>query len=136
MVAETLGSDVAEGRYAGGHGGGGASSHRNRDLPVLGHGRLNQLVQDLGPAVFSAVIERHNAVLRDAFGRHGATERGTQGDSSLVMFPEAPAAVAAAAEAQRALKATEWPADIAVHVRMGLQPRPPPGWAATALRST
>jgi predicted ATPase/class 3 adenylate cyclase len=79
-----------------------------------------RLVQDLGPTTFTEVLERHNAVLREAFGRHGATERGTQGDSFLVMFPEAPAAVAAAADAQRALAGTEWPAAAMVRVRMGL----------------
>ena len=36
------------------------------------------------------------------------------------MFPEAPAAVAAAADAQRALAGTEWPAAAVVRVRMGL----------------
>ena len=79
-----------------------------------------RLVQDLGPAVFTEVLERHNAVLREAFGRHGATERGTQGDSFLVMFPEAPAAVAAAADAQRALAGADWPVATGVRVRMGL----------------
>jgi predicted ATPase/class 3 adenylate cyclase len=79
-----------------------------------------RLVQDLGPAVFTEVLERHNAILRAAFGRHGATERGTQGDSFLVLFPEAPAAVAAAADAQRALDAAEWPAAAGIRVRMGL----------------
>ena len=79
-----------------------------------------RLVQDLGPAVFTEVLERHNAVLREAFGRHGATERGTQGDSFLVMFPEAPAAVAAAADAQRALAGAEWPVATGVRVRMGI----------------
>ncbi len=118
MVAETLGSDVP-----------------GRMLAAMAEGVLptgtvtflfsdmegsTRLVQDLGPAVFTEVIERHNAVLREAFGRHGATERGTQGDSFLVMFPEAPAAVAAAADAQRALAGTEWPAAVRVRVRMGL----------------
>ena len=79
-----------------------------------------RLVRDLGPAVFTEVLERHNALLREAFGRHGATERGTQGDSFLVMFPEAPAAVAAAADAQRALAASEWPEGATVGVRMGM----------------
>ena len=118
MVAETLGSDVP-----------------GRMLAAMAEGVLptgtvtflfsdmegsTRLVQDLGPAVFTEVLERHNAVLREAFGRHGATERGTQGDSFLVMFPEAPAAVAAAADAQRALAGTEWPAAAGVRVRMGL----------------
>ena len=79
-----------------------------------------RLVQELGPAVFTEILERHNALLREAFVRHGATERGTQGDSFLVMFPEAPPAVAAAADAQRALAGTDWPADATVRVRMGL----------------
>ena len=104
MVADTLGSDVS-----------------GRMLAVMAEGVLptgtvtflfsdmegsTRLVQDLGPAVFTEVIERHNAVLRDAFGRHGGTERWTQGDSFLVMFLGAPAAVAAAADAQRALAGT------------------------------
>jgi predicted ATPase/class 3 adenylate cyclase len=79
-----------------------------------------RLVQDLGPAVFTEVLERHNAALRAAFTAHGGVERGTQGDSFLVMFPEAPEAVAAAADAQRALAGGEWPAGIDVRVRMGL----------------
>jgi predicted ATPase/class 3 adenylate cyclase len=79
-----------------------------------------RLVRDLGPAVFTEILERHNQILRTAFTRHGATERGTQGDSFLVMFPEAPEAVAAAAEAQVALATERWPGDAAVRVRMGL----------------
>ena len=79
-----------------------------------------RLVQELGPAVFTDVLERHNAALRAAFARHGGVERGTQGDSFLVMFPEAPAAVAAAADAQKALARTDWPAGTDVRVRMGL----------------
>ena len=79
-----------------------------------------RLVQDLGPAVFTEVLERHNAALRTAFAAHNGVERGTQGDSFLVMFPEAPAAVAAAADAQQALARTDWPGGAAVRVRMGL----------------
>lgn len=79
-----------------------------------------RLVQDLGPARYTEVLERHNAVLRAAFATHAGTERGTQGDSFLVMFPEAPAAIAAAAEAQAAITRTPWPDDAPVRVRMGL----------------
>jgi predicted ATPase/class 3 adenylate cyclase len=79
-----------------------------------------RLVQEIGPAVFTDILERHNAILRAAFGAHRGTERGTQGDSFLVMFTEAPAAVAAAAEAQVALAQEAWPADADVRVRMGL----------------
>jgi class 3 adenylate cyclase len=79
-----------------------------------------RLVRDLGPAAFSELLERHNEILRAAFARHGAVERGTQGDSFLVMFPEAPAALAAAATAQRSLAEAEWPDHAPVRVRMGL----------------
>ncbi len=79
-----------------------------------------RLIQDVGPAAFKEILEQHNALLRGAFGAHGATERGTQGDSFLVMFSDAPSAVAAAAEAQRALAGNTWPRDAQVRVRMGL----------------
>jgi predicted ATPase/class 3 adenylate cyclase len=79
-----------------------------------------RLVQDLGPAAFTRILEQHNALLREAFAGHGGTERGTQGDSFLVLFPEAPAAIAAAAAAQTGLHAAGWPADATVRVRMGL----------------
>jgi predicted ATPase/class 3 adenylate cyclase len=79
-----------------------------------------RLVQEVGPAAFTRILERHNSILRAAFGAHGGIERGTQGDSFLVMFAEAPAAVAAAAEAQTAFAAEAWPDGIGVRVRMGL----------------
>ena len=50
-----------------------------------------RLVQELGATAYTELLERHNAILRAAFERHGGTERGTQGDSFLVTFPEAPA---------------------------------------------
>jgi predicted ATPase/class 3 adenylate cyclase len=79
-----------------------------------------RLVQDLGPAAFTQVLEQHNAILRDAFSRHGGVERGTQGDSFLVMFPEAPAAASAVAESQVALDKATWAGDTPIRVRMGL----------------
>ncbi len=79
-----------------------------------------RLVQDLGPAVFTQVLDQHNAILREAYSAHGGVERGTQGDSFLVMFREAPAAVSAAAWAQRALAEATWVTDAPVRVRMGL----------------
>jgi predicted ATPase/class 3 adenylate cyclase len=79
-----------------------------------------RLVQDLGPVHFTQILERHHAILREAFGAHGGVERGTQGDSFLVMFREAPAAVAAAVRAQTALDREPWPGGAPVRVRMGL----------------
>ena len=79
-----------------------------------------RLVQELGTTAYTELLEQHNAILRAAFEPHGGTERGTQGDSFLVMFPEAPAAIDAAVEAQRKLRAASWPAGADVRVRMGL----------------
>jgi len=47
-------------------------------------------------------------------------ERGTEGDSFFVAFPDAIGAVAAAAVATRDLAAVDWPTDAGVHVRIGL----------------
>ena len=41
-----------------------------------------RLVQDLGPAAYAELLERHNAILREVFARHGGIERGTQATSS------------------------------------------------------
>ncbi len=67
-----------------------------------------------------AVLERHRELLRAAFAANGGAEVGTEGDSFFVAFPTAPAAVAAAADAQRALAAEPWPEDSEVRVRIGL----------------
>jgi predicted ATPase/class 3 adenylate cyclase len=79
-----------------------------------------RLVQALGDA-FPALLERHQAVLRRAFEDGGGVEVATEGDSFFVVFPSAPAAIRAAAAAQRALAAEPWPAQAGeVRVRMGL----------------
>jgi predicted ATPase/class 3 adenylate cyclase len=79
-----------------------------------------RLVQDLGPAAFTQLLDQHNAILREAFAGYGGVERGTQGDSFLVMFREAPSAAWAAAEAQVSLDKASWPTSAPVRVRMGL----------------
>ena len=79
-----------------------------------------RLVQDLGPAVFTDVLERHNAILRGAFAHNAGVERGTQGDSFLVMFRDAAAALTAAAEAQTELATATWPEGAGIAVRMGI----------------
>ncbi|HEY6608249.1 MAG TPA: adenylate/guanylate cyclase domain-containing protein, partial [Candidatus Limnocylindria bacterium] len=77
------------------------------------------LVRSQGDA-WSGLLERHRALLRDAFERHGGTEVGTEGDSFFVAFPSAPGAVAAAVDAQRALAAEPWPPGAEVRVRIGM----------------
>jgi predicted ATPase/class 3 adenylate cyclase len=77
------------------------------------------LVSTLGDS-YAALLTAHNRVLRDAIVRYRGTEISTEGDAFFAAFPSALDAVAAAAEAQRALVATPWPEESSVSVRMGL----------------
>jgi class 3 adenylate cyclase len=78
-----------------------------------------ELVKGLGER-YGAVLAEHRALLRKAFADHGGVEVDTQGDSFFVAFAGARAAVAAAADAQRALSAHPWPDEVAVRARVGL----------------
>lgn len=73
-----------------------------------------RLLQELGAERYADALAEHRRILRDAFRRHGGVEVDTQGDAFFVAFPTAPAALAAATEADRALAAT------LIRVRMGL----------------
>jgi predicted ATPase/class 3 adenylate cyclase len=79
-----------------------------------------RLTQRLGPERMREVIERHQSLLRDAFVAHEGVERGTEGDSFFVVFRDAPSAVMAAVDAQRALATASWPDGVDVRVRIGL----------------
>jgi predicted ATPase/class 3 adenylate cyclase len=74
----------------------------------------------LGSGPYRDVRERHRELLRDAFRAHDGHEQSTEGDSFFVIFRRAHDAVAAAAEAQRAVAAETWPDEAEVRVRMGL----------------
>ncbi len=78
-----------------------------------------RLVQSLG-AGWTAVLERHHALLREAIAIGEGTEVSTEGDAFFAVFPSAQRAVAAACSAQRALAAEPWPEDATIRVRMGL----------------
>ena len=78
------------------------------------------LVQAVDPGTYRSLLEEHNAMLRAAFRAHDGIERGTQGDSFLVVFRDAPSAVAAAVDAQRSLQTAIWPTGAEIRVRMGL----------------
>jgi predicted ATPase/class 3 adenylate cyclase len=83
---------------------------------IEGSTRLVRAGADRWPAI----LERHRELLRAAFEAYGGSEVGTEGDSFFAAFPSAPAAVAAAVEAQRALAVEPWPDDAVVRVRIGL----------------
>jgi predicted ATPase/class 3 adenylate cyclase len=77
------------------------------------------LLSRLGWA-YAEALDAHRVALRRAWVAHGGTEMGTEGDGFFVVFPSAPQAVAAVAQAQRDLAAAEWPAGEQVRVRMGV----------------
>src|SRR6266576_2585471 len=78
-----------------------------------------RLLQELGDD-FADVAREHRRIVRDAFGARAGTEIDTQGDSFFFSFPRARDAVAAAVDAQRALRDHSWPGETKVRVRMGL----------------
>jgi predicted ATPase/class 3 adenylate cyclase len=78
-----------------------------------------RLADELGPR-WPIVVTDHNALLRDVFARHGGVEVDRQGDAFFVVFAQADAGAAAAAEGQRVLAGHAWPERRAVRSRMGL----------------
>jgi predicted ATPase/class 3 adenylate cyclase len=78
-----------------------------------------RLLLDLGEH-YSAVLERHNEIVRAAVAAQGGTTVSTAGDSVFAAFPTARGAVEAAVVAQRELDAEPWPAGRSVRVRMGV----------------
>jgi class 3 adenylate cyclase len=73
-----------------------------------------RLMQRLGADAYASALDQHRRALREAFARHGGVEVDTQGDSFFIAFSTAPAALAAAAEAQQML------APGPIRVRMGI----------------
>jgi predicted ATPase/class 3 adenylate cyclase len=63
-----------------------------------------RLLEQLGADAYADALAVHRRVLREAFVRHDGVEVDTQGDSFFVAFSTAPAAIAAAAEAQQVLE--------------------------------
>jgi len=79
-----------------------------------------RLLQDLGDEAYGRVSSDHRRLVRESFGARGGTEIDTQGDAFFFSFPRARDAVAAAVDAQRALRDHEWPEGHELRVRMGL----------------
>ena len=63
---------------------------------------------------------RHLELIGRAVAAHGGVTIRTEGDALFAAFPEAIAAVEAAAEAQRAVATEAWPDDVTIRVRIGL----------------
>jgi predicted ATPase/class 3 adenylate cyclase len=73
-----------------------------------------RLLQQLGADAYADALAEHRRALRQAFVRHDGVEVDTQGDAFFIAFATAPAAIAAAAEAQQVLAAGP------IRVRMGI----------------
>ncbi len=78
-----------------------------------------KLLQRLGER-YAEVLADHQRLLRQAWADHDGVEVDTQGDSFFAAFARATDALAAAAQAQRALAEHSWPPGGQVRVRMGL----------------
>src|SRR6266508_6197361 len=79
-----------------------------------------RLLQQFGRDSYSRILADHHRLLRAVFAEHEGVEVDTQGDAFFVAFRTARDAVDAAAAAQRALAAHDWPEGAHVRVRMGL----------------
>jgi class 3 adenylate cyclase len=79
-----------------------------------------RLLQELGDEAYGRVSGDHRRLVRETFGAHGGTEIDTQGDAFFFSFTRARDAVAAAVDAQRALRDHEWPEGQEVAVRIGI----------------
>jgi DNA-binding SARP family transcriptional activator len=74
------------------------------------------------------VLAEHRRIIRETLTRYGGEEVDTQGDAFFYVFKRARSAVEAAAEAQKALRAHEWPEAVDVRVRMGIHTAEPTTW--------
>ena len=78
-----------------------------------------QLLHRLGD-IYGEVLRTHHRLMRESFRAHDGCEVDTEGDAFFVSFASPQSAIAAAADAQRALHAFPWPHGHPVLVRMGL----------------
>ncbi len=69
---------------------------------------------------FPKILERHHALLRQAFGANHGVEVMTEGDAFFVVFSSPLAAIEGASQAQRLLVGEAWPNGVEVRVRMGM----------------
>ena len=79
-----------------------------------------RVLQALGDVAYTDVLAAETRVVVDAAEAAGGRAFGSEGDAHFLVFPSAPAAVRAAAMAQRALDAEPWPGGATIRVRMGI----------------
>jgi DNA-binding NarL/FixJ family response regulator/class 3 adenylate cyclase len=79
-----------------------------------------RLLREVGRDRYEELLGTHRRLLREAVDRFDGYISGTEGDGALIVFRSGGDAVAAAADAQRALAGHSWPPDARIRVRMGL----------------
>jgi predicted ATPase/class 3 adenylate cyclase len=79
-----------------------------------------RLLERLGADRYAEALELHRRLLRGAFSAQGGFEVDCEGDAFFVAFGGAHEAVSAAATAQEALSAVDWPDGLAWRVRVGI----------------
>jgi predicted ATPase/class 3 adenylate cyclase len=84
---------------------------------IEGSTRLERAV---GSASWSAIVARHDGLLRSAIEAHAGVVVKTEGDAFFAAFEQPAGAIAAAATAQRSVAAEAWAHGIDLRVRMGL----------------
>lgn len=78
------------------------------------------LLRRLGDVGYSAVLTRHNEIIRQELAATGGVEVATEGDSVFAVHTDATSSLQAAARIQRDIAAEPWPDGEGVRVRMGL----------------
>src|SRR5688500_3911167 len=78
-----------------------------------------RLLQRLGDD-YAKLLDQYHAILGAAIDAHGGSQVDVAGDGVFAAFPTARSALAAAADAQRAIREHNWPEDAQVEVRMGI----------------
>ncbi len=72
------------------------------------------------PQAMSAVLLRHDILLRQAIEENSGVVFKTMGDAFCAAFSTAPHAISAALAAQRALQSEAWPEPVVLWVRMAI----------------
>lgn len=105
------------------------AAHPYSPFPILPEGTVTFLFSDIEGSTqllyklgdqFTATLNEHHTILREAVTRGGGQVVRTEGDAFFVAFPRARDAVSAAVEAQCGLAQHKWPEGTAIRVRMGL----------------
>jgi predicted ATPase/class 3 adenylate cyclase len=91
--------------------------------------RSTELLQQLGAEQYAAALAEHRRLLREAFAAYGGVEIDTQGDAFFVAFASAPAALAAATEAQSDLE--RGPLSVRMGIHTGTPLVTPDGYVGT-----